>query len=123
MRKDGNMQSMGFVLPLLPGMTEVDRAAMASCWHGERKAAFEDARRRAGITREAVWIQSTPNGDLVVVYTEADDLEGAFKAIATSDDPFDRWFRDHVRQVHGVALEEGFTPPEQILDFRSEPVT
>jgi hypothetical protein len=22
--------------------------------------------------------------------------------------------------VHGVALEDGFTPPEQILDFRSE---
>ncbi len=117
------MQSLGFVLPLLPGMTEVDRSAMTSCWHGERKAGFEDARRRAGITREAVWIQSTPNGDVVVVYTEADDLEGAFKAIATSQDPFDRWFRDHVRQVHGVALEEGFTPPEQILDFRSEPLS
>ena len=68
------MQSLGFVLPLLPGMTEVDRTAMTSCWHGERKAAYEDARRRAGITREAVWIQATPNGDVVVVYTEADDL-------------------------------------------------
>ena len=115
------MQSLGFVLPLLSGMTEVDRAAMTSCWNGERKAAFEDARRRAGITREAVWIQATPNGDVVVVYTEADDLDSAFKTIATSDDPFDRWFRDHVRQVHGVALEEGFAPPERILDFRSEP--
>ena len=117
------MQSLGFVLPLLPGMTEVDRSAMTSCWHGERKAAFEDARRRAGITREAVWIQATPNGDVVVVYTEADDLGAAFKVIATSEDPFDRWFRDHVRQVHGVALEEGFAPPEQILDFRSEPLS
>ncbi len=116
------MQSLGFVLPLLPGMTEVDRAAMTSCWHGERKAAYEDARRRAGITREAVWIQSTPNGDFVVVYTEADDLDAAFKAIATSEEPFDRWFRDHVRQVHGVALEDGFAPPGQILDFRSESV-
>jgi hypothetical protein len=123
MRKDGDMQSLGFVLPLLPGMTDVDRSAMTSCWRGERKAAFEDARRRAGITREAVWIQSTGNGDVVVVYTEADDIDGAFQAIATSKDPFDRWFRDHVRQVHGVALAEGFTLPEQILDFRSELVT
>ncbi len=114
------MQSLGFVFPLLPAMTEVDRSAMTSCWHGERKAAYEDARRRAGITREAVWIQPTPNGDVVVVYTEADDLDAAFKAIATSEDPFDRWFRDHVRQVHGVDLAEGFPPPEQILDFRSE---
>ena len=76
------MQSLGFVLPLLPGMTEVDRSAMTSCWHGERKAAYEDARRRAGITREAVWIQATPNGDVVVVYTEADDLDGAVEQLA-----------------------------------------
>ncbi len=117
------MECVGFVLPLVPGMTEVDRTAMTSCWNGERKAAFEDARRRAGITREAVWIQATPQGDVVVVYTEADDLNAAFKAIATSEEPFDRWFRDHVRQVHGVALEDGFRPPEQILDYRSEPLS
>ena len=117
------MPAIGFTLPLLPGKTEVDRAAMNSCWHGERKAAFEDARRRAGVTREAVWIQSTPKGDVVVVYMEADDLEAAFDTAATSDEPFDRWFRDHVREVHGVDLGEGFPPPEQILDFRAEPAT
>ena len=117
------MQSLGFVLPLLPGKTEADRVAMTSCWRGERKAAFDDSRRRAGITRESVWIQATPNGDVVVVYTEADDLEAAFKMVATSEAPFDRWFRDHVREVHGVALEAGFAPPEQILDFRNDPAS
>jgi hypothetical protein len=39
--------------------------------------------------------------------------------MAESDEPFDRWFRDHVRDVHGVSLEDGFEPPEQVLDFRS----
>lgn len=112
------MPAIGFVLPLLPGKTDVDRAAMVSCWHGERRAAYEDARRRAGITREAVWIQPGPTGDVVVVYMEADDLEAAFKTVASSEEPFDRWFRDHVREVHGIALEDGFAPPEQILDFR-----
>ena len=112
------MPAIGFVLPLLPGKTDVDRAAMVSCWHGERRAAYEDSRRRAGITREAVWIQPGPTGDVVVVYTEADDLEAAFKMVASSEEPFDRWFRDHVREVHGIALEEGLAPPEQILDFR-----
>ena len=115
------MESLGFVLPLLPGKTDVDRAAMTSCWQGERKAAFEDSRRRAGITRESVWIQSTPKGAVVVVYVEADDLGSAFKTMATSNEPFDQWFRDHVRDVHGISLEEGFVPPEPILDFRSEP--
>jgi hypothetical protein len=111
------MPAIGFVLPLLPDKTDIDRAAMESCWHGERRAAHEDARRRAGITREAVWIQSGPAGNVVVVYMEADDLEAAFKTVASSEEPFDRWFRDHVREVHGIALEDGVAPPEQILDF------
>jgi hypothetical protein len=97
--------------------TETDRLAMQSCWHGERKAAYEDARRRAGITRESVWIRATAQGDLAIVYLEADDLGAAFKLIGRSDEPFDRWFRDHVRDVHGLSLEEGFPPPEQILQL------
>ncbi|HCU94324.1 MAG TPA: hypothetical protein DHU96_17050 [Actinobacteria bacterium] len=114
------MPMIGFVAPLLPGMTDADRDAMTSCWKGERKAAYEDARRRAGITREAAWIQSTPMGDLAVVYMEADDLGAALATIGGSSEPFDRWFRDHVRQVHGIRLEEGFPPPELILDFRAD---
>jgi hypothetical protein len=41
------------------------------------------------------------------------------EGIATSDDPFDRWFRDYVRDVHGVSLEEPTPPPEQVLDYRA----
>lgn len=114
------MPAVGFTLPLLPGKTETDRAAMTSCWRGERRDAFQESRKRHGITRESVWIQPTAHGDVVVVYMEADDLEAAFKGVASSDEPLDRWFRDHVRDVHGVALEEGFPPPEQILDFRAD---
>ena len=61
------MQTIAFAAPMLPGKTETDREAMASCTNGERKAEHEASRRRAGITRESVWIQSTPNGDLAVV--------------------------------------------------------
>ena len=113
------MQAVAFVLPLLPGKTETDRSAMISSWHGDRKADHQASRERHGITREAVWIQQTPGGDVVVVYMEAKDLEAAFKGVATSEEPFDLWFREHVRDVHGINLEEGFAPPEQIIDFRS----
>ncbi len=51
------MQSVAFAVRLLPGQTEVVRIALASCWVGARKEAYQDARRRAGIIREAVWIQ------------------------------------------------------------------
>lgn len=114
------MPTIGFVAPLLPGMTEIDREAMRSCWNGERNAAYEDSRRRAGITRETTWLQSTPMGDMAVVVIEADDIGVAMGAIASSDEPFDVWFRDHVQQVHGFSLAEGFPPPEVILDYHAD---
>jgi hypothetical protein len=52
-----------------------------------------------------------------VVYLEADDLATALTILGTSAEPFDRWFRGHVRQVHGIAWEDGFTAPELVLDF------
>ena len=113
----GRMQSVAFAVRLLPGQTEADRVALASCQDGARKEAYQDARRRAGIIREAVWIQPAPGGDVAVVYLEADDLAAAFTIWGTSAEPFDRWFRDHVRQVHGLALEDGFTAPELVLDY------
>jgi hypothetical protein len=111
------MQFVAFARPLLVGQTDANRTALASCWVGTRKEAHQDARRRAGIVREAVWIQSAPGGDLAVVYVEADDLATAFGVLATSREPFDRWFRDHVRRVHGIALEGGIAHPELVLDY------
>jgi hypothetical protein len=110
------MPTVAFAVPLLPGKTDADRAAMASC-RGERKDAYEESRRRAGITKEAVWIQSTPMGDMAVVLLEADDLDKAFATLATSDDAFDRWFRDQIRDAHGISLEDGMPLPEQVLHF------
>lgn len=111
-------QALAFTVPLLPGKTEIDRREMRSCWQGERAAEYAASRRRHGITREAIWIQESPQGDQAVVHMEADDLQKAFQGMATSEDPHDRWFREHVLEVHGLDLAEGFPPPEQVLDFR-----
>jgi hypothetical protein len=110
------MPHVGLAIPVLPGRTDLDRDALASCWRGDRRAAYEDARRRAGITKEAVWIQTIPTGDLAVVYLEADDLDAAFGVLGGSVAPFDQWFRDHVRDVHGVSLA-GVPLPELLLDY------
>jgi hypothetical protein len=116
--QESGVQAMAFAAPLLPGKTEADRAALASCWQGERKAEHEASRKRFGITRESVWIQSTPGGDVAVVLLEAPDLQAAMGGLASSDEPFDRWFREHVRDVHGIDLAEDSPPPELAMDFR-----
>ena len=111
------MQSVAFAVRVLPGQAAANRDGLASCRNGARKEAFEDALRRAGVIREAVWIQTTPDGEVSVVYLEADDLATVFTVLGTSPAPFDRWYREHVRQVHGIALGKGCTPPELVLDF------
>jgi hypothetical protein len=111
------MQSLAFAIPLLPGRTAASVEMWGSCWTGARAEAYQDARRRAGITREVVWIQSTGAGDLAVVYLEADDLDTAFAVLGGSTQPFDRWFRERARHVHGTAWGERPTEPRLALDF------
>jgi hypothetical protein len=113
------MPTMAFAAPLLPGKTDADREALASFGSGDRRADHEASRKRAGITREAVWIQSTPGGDVAVVVIESPDIQAAMGALATSDDPFDVWFREHILEVHGMDLTEESPPPEQVLDFHA----
>ena len=114
-----NTQTMAFAVPILPGKTETERAALESCGSGERQADHAASRARAGITREAVWIQSTPGGDVAVVLLEGDDIGAAMGAFATSQEPFDAWFRDVLMDVHGIDLAGDAPGAEQILDYRA----
>ena len=48
---------------------------------------------------------------------EADDPPAAMQAIATSDDPFNQWFRERVKAVHGIDIASDPPPQsEQIHD-------
>jgi hypothetical protein len=110
------MQSFVFARRLSVDQTDSIRTALASCWMGPRREAYQDARRRAGIIREAIWIQHASSGDVAIVYLEADDLAAAFTVLGTSPEPFDRWFRDRVL-LQGITPEDGLSTPELLLDF------
>ena len=71
---------------------------------GPRHEEFVASRRRLGIKREVQWLSVWPRvGDLrfEIGYYEADDLIKLGVGIATSDDPFDVWFRERVTYLHG----------------------
>ena len=112
------IQTVCFAAPLLPGTTDTDREAMHACWTGERRDDHVVSRRRHGITRESVWIQPTPGGDMAVVLFESPNLSDAVLGLATSDAEFDQWFRRHLLAVHGIDLAGGMALPEQVLDYR-----
>jgi hypothetical protein len=109
--------AIAFTIPILPGKGELDRKTM-EVLVGPRRDEFEASRKRLGITREAAWHQETPNGTAAVVYLEADDLGPAMHGIASSQEPFDVWFRERMEEIHGVDLAEPAPPPKQVLDFQ-----
>ena len=94
------MATAAFALPLTPGKTEEWRRWSADLL-GPRRAEYEASRRRLGVAVERAYLQHTPQGDLNVVYVEADDLARAFADLATSQDPFDVWFRERARDLFG----------------------
>jgi hypothetical protein len=105
-----------FAAPILPGKTEAWRKAVAEI-NGPRKAEYEESRRRMGVTREVASLQSTPQGDAVVVFLEASDPAGVVAKYLSSDAPFDRWFSETVlKGVHGL----GAAPPanQTLVDWR-----
>lgn len=84
---------------------------------GPRRAEFAEALKRQGVTKESWFLQKTPQGDMVVVYFEAEDLEKTFETEAKSKDPFMVWFKQQVKSITGVDLEQPSDepPPEEIV--------
>lgn len=109
------MATFVFVMPVLPGKEEADRTTLEGLSvPGPDRDAYLAARRAAGLTREAVWHQKTPMGTFALVLLEADDIQEAFGRMVTSDHPFDQNFREFVRDVHGVDLQND-PPPDVAL--------
>lgn len=113
------MPSFAFVAPLLPGKEQLDAETIQQFSEGDEREAYEASRRAAGVTREAVWHQKTPDGTtLAIVLLEADDVQAAFGYIVTSDAPFDRRFREMVQEVHGFDLASAPPPEVQLISDR-----
>jgi hypothetical protein len=103
--------------PIPPERFPAWRAAVAEM-AGPRRAEFAAARRRQGIERQAVWVQQTPEGPCEILLIETADPARAFREMATSQEPFDVWFRQVLLDTFGLDLtQQAGPPPEQILDW------
>jgi hypothetical protein len=111
------MTEIVFALPVERGKDEVDRE-MLDEMTGARRAEYEAALKDAGVKRQAVWHQQTPNGGtLAIVYIEADDPD-AHQRFVSADSEISRWFVEEMQGVHGRDVSQPPLPVEQVLDFR-----
>jgi hypothetical protein len=111
----GRGRGMAFCAPLIPGETERARAFAADAYHRDDFAA---SRRRLHQPVEVVTLHSTPQGDIVGIYVEADDPAKSNAEFAASQDAFDLWFKEQLTTIFPPSVD--FTKPiegvEEILD-------
>ena len=110
------MSSLAIALPCVPGGADRLRQLAAECG-GPRRADFEDFHRRVGLVGERWYLQQTPQGELCIITLEGDP-GGAIARLGASQHPFDVWFREAVKGVHGVDFAEPLPgpPPELVFD-------
>jgi len=110
------MKTFCAAFPLLPGKTEAGKEFAKACM-GPRRAEFAEALKTQGVTKESWFLQKTPKGDMVIVHFEAENLEKTFEIEAASKTPFMVWFKQQVKSVTGVDLEQpgDEPPPEEIV--------
>jgi hypothetical protein len=104
------MESTALALPLLPGKTDDWRRWSAEL-AGPRRSDYEASRRRLGVNRERAYLHQIPQGDVVIVYLEAENLQRMFEGISTSQEPFDVWFRQKVQELWGIDFAQGLPGP------------
>lgn len=110
------MANLALALPCLPGGGDRLRRLAEEC-SGPRRDEFADFHERVGLSSERWYLQQTPQGELFVLYLEGDPA-GAIGKLAVSDHPFDVWFREQAKEIHGVDFGRPLPgpTPETVFD-------
>jgi hypothetical protein len=91
------MPAFAFALPILPGQeATIQRMSEELSASESLHNAYVESRRNLGITKEMVWLQSTPIGEMVIVYWETENPQNVLREIANSQDEFDARFRQFI---------------------------
>lgn len=110
--------------PVLPGKEE-DIRKLATEMAGSRREEAQEFYRIFGVVRESWHYQETPHGPMVIGVTDIDeDPDVKAREFAESIRPFDRWFKDQVRNLTGVDPDvQPLGPPSEVIfDTKGEAV-
>ncbi|HEY6294452.1 MAG TPA: hypothetical protein VIX15_02225 [Streptosporangiaceae bacterium] len=89
---------LAFVVPLMPGKAEALRTWAREAFEARRQELTE-SRLALGQAREEVFLNSTPAGEVAVAYLEGKDPVQANAEFAASAAPYDRWFKDRLKEL------------------------
>jgi hypothetical protein len=114
-----SMSLYAFMAPIQPGKSEEFRQFAADLG-GAKKTDYEASRKSAGFNRETIFLQKTPMGEMVVVVQEAENAEKALESLRSMKDPFNVWFFQKIKDIHGMDMGGSDVPMnELLLDYRA----
>lgn len=117
-------KGLAFVAPIMPGAADTARAFSREAL-GPRLAEHTESRRALGVCQESIFLCSSPAGEVICVYLEADDPQRANQQFAASQSDYDRWFKDRCRAVFipDVDFDQPVPPITTIWEWHREAVT
>ena len=103
------MESLAVAIKILPGKTQ-DVKNMFNTLKNEKWAEYLESQKRQGIIMEKDFLQTSPEGDLLISYWEAEDLLKGMTVMMASKDPFDVWLKQQYENFSGIKMDQ--PPPE-----------
>ncbi len=111
------MKTYLFTVPIAPGKTQTWKKYVKEMT-GPKYDEYRKSRTKAGLKGELVYLQETPMGDVCVASLTAENPQKSFEYFLTSNEPFDKWFREKILiEAHGLDLSKPMPQNEQILDY------
>ena len=97
---------MGVVLaPILDGKVEVWKDWIREL-NGSASTELKDFNGRYGLTRHAAWLTETPSGPAVIALHQGPGSNQFMPKLAAADREFDIWFRDKIKEIHGLDVTQ-----------------
>jgi hypothetical protein len=112
------LKPFAIAFPIPPGRADAFRK-FAKAIMTEHKKEYAAAEKRLKVTKESWFLQSSPQGDLMIDYIEAANPEKAMSDSAKAKDEFSIWYREEAKAKLGVDMDkptEGLAP-ELLLSY------
>jgi hypothetical protein len=107
-------------VPVLETKEDAWKAWLLECT-GPRREEFDRFNERMGLTLHRAWLVQSLQGPLAVAVFDGPGAENFLQKMATSQEPFDRWFRERVAEFHAIDLSKPdmLSPGELFLDWQA----
>lgn len=109
-----------FAVPIAPGQLE-GWLRFTGSLTATRRSEYEESRRRIGYG-ERVFLEQSPNEDVVIPCVRGLAPERDTEDLSGSDHPFDQWFTAEISKYHAVDFAKGVPwTSERLIDWKVTP--